>query len=295
MSHVASNGTQKGRGGTAGHSGTAGFPLAIKRLIAVQASHQRFALDLASIRQLAGEKGPRKEKTGDLKETARKLRKEQCQRAEMAAELIGHELNERIAELHASLLNVARSADAEKKVWMPHLEELAIIALDRMGPSTASGIGSRFLEVCQGDSATANYAALLYQWKHSPTPAELLRPALVTILVSGFEDFLAALVRTWRLPGEASDYNDSEAVKLLTEASDYATDVLRQAPPEWCRKVSKEVGIDLEAITPERWHGACEVLARRNAIVHAGSHADERYLNRVSGFCNPPGLGAFLE
>ncbi len=264
-------------------------------------ARQRFALDLASIRQLASGKGPGKQETDDLRETKRQLRKEQRTRAEAAAdligELIGHELGDKMSEVFASLAASDGGDDAgEQVVWIPHLEEIAVIALDRMGRSTASAVENRFLEVCQGDSATANYAALLYQWKHSPTPIELLRPALVTMLASGFNDFLAALLRTWKLPKTTGDYSVSEAMDLLRKASEHATKLLSNKPSDWCRKVSEEVGVDLEKITPERWHSACEVFARRNAIVHTGGRADQRYRERVRGLpFDPPGLGAFLK
>jgi hypothetical protein len=267
------------------------FSLAAKRLMALDIARHALSMELDAIRQLlSATTGPRR-KTEELKKAESRLTRDQRCKAEQAARLIGGEVGAALDPVLADLRSVPTVGHAV--TWYPHLEELAILAMDRMGWAAAEGLGSRFLDLSDNHFPTAEVAFLLYRWSRS-SPDEALRTALVTALVRAFENFFGACLRTWHLPRTATTFTDEEAARVLGEAATAADVLLNKGAPHWQIWLADQVNMDVHLVDPHGWLVARELFARRNAIEHAGSRADWRYLSRLPERSEPPPRGTVL-
>jgi hypothetical protein len=70
-------------------------------------------------------------------------------------------------------------------------------------------------------------------------------------------------------------------------------EILAECPEDWQRVVQDGLKLDLRDLI-KQWPRLMEVVARRNAYVHAGGRVDRRYLDRLPPTLPKPELGALL-
>lgn len=284
----------EGRTSDAQGAGTRFSPGA-KRVLALQTARTGLSMSLDTIRQLLEVGGPRQRQTEEIREAGRSLDQTRRQRAEAAARVIESEVGDILAPVVSALAGSSLEVEGGDGRWFPHPEELAVFAFDQLGPSTVSGVEDRLLGLCGNDYAVAEYAFLLFRWRHTPTPAEVLLTGLATSVVRAFEELLAALFRTWHLAQSPSTGPDGDAASRLHAAALYATKMLKKGRRDWSAWFVRELDLDLSEVVPDCWLSAREVFARRNVIEHDASRADRDYLDLLDDLDGLPALGDRLE
>lgn len=128
--------------------------------------------------------------------------------------------------------------------------------------------------------------------KTARPPQELLAEALLPTLVSAFERFLGALVRTglWLHPKGLGSLPDVpyERLRELSSISDverYAIDqkvdaFLKDSPSSWATSITRWSRIDLASLGAD-WSVVAEAIQRRHVVIHNGGRVDADYLRNV--------------
>lgn len=144
----------------------------------------------------------------------------------------------------------------------------------------------------QGDPIAITYIKSQVMEKARKSPSEVLAESLLPGVVSAFEQFLSALLRTGLAKhpyglGELPDLPHREWSRLATkdDAERYLIDqkvhtVLAGGPNDWARDIKKWTKIELVDLGAD-WSAVRESIQRRHAIVHNGGKVDAEYLAKV--------------
>jgi hypothetical protein len=143
--------------------------------------------------------------------------------------------------------------------------------------------------------AEATYARACVVAKSQPSAAEVLGAALLPSIISAFEQFLGALIRT-TLPrhplglGPLSDAPASviqrfpEKLDIERYLFDQKVDAfLKGTPTDWRQQLLRWSKIDIGELGIP-WDNVSEAIQRRHVLIHNGGRADAAYLQRAPGW-----------
>jgi hypothetical protein len=264
----------------------------VRRLIGIQTARQRLDTELYSMRQLVKSMQISKSVPAEMRQLAKEIGDDRRRQAERAARQLDQQLRDDLDRVSEGEKGVATvdAADPSRVVIPP--EVLVVYRLDQVGSSRIAEFQRDLEDACDGDPAAVYYAISYFHWIKREDPMNVLRRSLLPILVSDFEEFLAALVRVRYLSSvvqSASIYDDVEkAVKM-------GKDVVSGGTQEWCNAVAEMIDLRINTLIGKDWERICEIFARRNAIIHADGRVDTRYLGRIAGQTSAqPSLGSVL-
>ncbi len=257
----------------------------VRRLTGVFTASQRFGMQITAMRQLLKTAKADATPPPQMRELAKQLGKVRKERLEAVGETLRRKLEDKFEGLAVSDSSNARS-DSNATVMQPvPLELFMAYRLDQIGLSGLAAIQSELEDGCGGDQTAIAYVILYLEWKWCEEPLDVLRRALLPILVSAFEEFLAALLRIHNLCGTNA---------TVESAIKYANKVIGGSPQKWCKAIAEIIDLKVDIAMDERWSQASEVFARRNAIIHADGKVDTKYLEQTAGQQRQPSLGSPL-
>ena len=267
------------------------FSVAGRRVMAIQSAGQFLDMQMVSVRQLMDAQ-VRTRKLDQMQELAAHLGRRRAATAERAAEKLADRVDRELEGLAAAETNQPeKAALADQGVPIP-LELLVVIRTDQIGPSAMAELSRDLTQACSGDQAAINYAVAYLHWMKREDPHDVLRRALLPIMVSRFEDFLASIIRVHWLSSTRETGDNDHLVGLANTA---ASAVVSKTPQKWASDIANRTDLVIGKVMQVRWHGVCEVFARRHAIIHAGDRFDADYQKRMGSPSNAPALGSHIR
>jgi hypothetical protein len=244
----------------------------------------------------------------ELERLAVPMDRERRRQAEKAGDQLMKRINERLeVAIEATGQDEETSGPPNRGLRYPPSEEQVFAwLLSLVGPTAVGEVGHEFARDCTDDAEVAAYAVAHMQWKRRAPLGDRVGAALLPATTAAFEELLGALVRLWltlypgalgvdrsQIPvGVARAYQGPDDI-LRAAVDNKVREVLSKAPAEWRELLKNEPGVDLGVLT-DQWHLVCEVLARRNVIVHWGGRVDADYLARLPEGMARPVLGEVL-
>ena len=236
-----------------------------------------------ALRLVAGLNVPKATKSDRLRDLERSLSESDRSKVVSSITRLDDSVGLSLQELsQPSDASKTRQSEPSIPTWLPNPEEMVVLMMEHVGQDGIGFMQADFLDASRGDPLLTEFGIQYLQRTKTEDASELLRQSIVVLLVSGFEDFLAAMMRAHvRTSVRAADsYEDN--VTLLLETSKRASDIVNGGIPKWLAVVSDEYNMPVASLMSSEWDELVEVLARRNAVVHASARADASYLKRLS-------------
>lgn len=152
-------------------------------------------------------------------------------------------------------------------------------------------IESRFTQF-GGDEASRIYINARLRAGAQESVIDVQGGAILPVVVSAFEQFLGALMRTglakhpkglgeppaatWEIITRLQDMADVQRYLL----DNRVTSFLQDGPSGWRKQIKKWTQIDIACLGID-WDEVTEAIQRRHSIIHNGGAADKEYLERV--------------
>lgn len=269
-----------------------------------QSALLRFTEDLDGYRELmklAYDRDRERRRPRSLDEVGRDLRTEQRRAIEKAISGVPQDL---LRLLESATKGESPSPEGKRHPYS--YEQLVVGAILEIGKNRYEAAIQPLVTACRGDPQALSYGLAFLRWKHK-NHADQLAKAVIPMAVSGFEGFLAELLRTWYLLNQQT-LTESEKKVELGKLLAYATkddqlrfvideqiaEILRQSPQNWQDRIRRD-GLDLNIqALGGNWQEFCLVLARRNVLIHSDDRVDEKYLERTPWLQPPPDVGTPL-
>lgn len=267
----------------------------------------RFTSELDNYRRILDHAATNDKSSRNQPEELRRLGRTLTKRQKQAAETAALEFSVQIRSDLENLFAISpEQVAAEGRHYPVAPEQFVVMFMVLEGPQAITEHLTLLKQRCDDDPGPIRYALAYVQWTNRDPAETLLGKTLLPGVVISFEMLLAALVRLWLTlhpeglgvgnqqmsVQEALDYHSKE--DLQRWAIDRRVDeFVNKRPEEWDETLAERLKIRPNQLSSD-WGAVLESFARRNAVVHAGSQVDQKYLTRLPNGLERPKLGTPL-
>ena len=173
-----------------------GFPAEVLRLSLIQGARTRLGMRVDALRLVAGLNVPKATKSDRLRDLERSLSESDRSKVVSSITRLDDSVGLSLQELsQPSDASKTRQSEPSIPTWLPNPEEMVVLMMEHVGQDGIGFMQADFLDASRGDPLLTEFGIQYLQRTKTEDASELLRQSIVVLLVSGFEDFLAAMMR----------------------------------------------------------------------------------------------------